>query len=189
MAVDPETVREVDAALDLYQYLQPVNAAEERERFLDAVDDGESYNPSYEYRSFDRSDAVQTALERLTETAETRLEERLVAGLRSRCRMVSAIGTPDITAASEHHYGAPRPDLVAAARELFTPPSEHGEASTGAETVVAMFNTLFDRLDVDYEAAAGDNDIIRNNPGASRILVPQGKSYSVAAAKRLLVHE
>ncbi|MFB6294727.1 MAG: tyrosine/phenylalanine carboxypeptidase domain-containing protein [Candidatus Nanohaloarchaea archaeon] len=188
MALPADTVADLDATLDLYHYLQPVNTAEERERFMDAVEDGEPYAPSYEYPGFDHDD-VAAALEELEQAAETRLEEQVVAGLRSRHRMITAIGTADITAASREHYGAPSESMFAAAREQFTAPDRDGEATVESRVVRDAFNAVFDHLGVDYTAALGDNDIIRNSPHESRILVPQDKSYTADAAARLLVHE
>ncbi len=189
MALPQDTVADLDAMLDLYHYLQPVNAAEEREQFMAAVEDGRTYTPSYRYRDFDQDEEVAGALAELEDSAETVLEERLVAGLRSRHRMIAAIGTGELTAMSGEHYGSPSTDLVAAARDQFTPPDDTGTESIQSEVVTEAFNALFDRLGVDYAASMGDNEIIRNSPHESRILVPQDKSYTVDGAKRLLVHE
>ncbi|MDY6762017.1 MAG: DUF1704 domain-containing protein [Candidatus Nanohaloarchaea archaeon] len=189
MGLDGDVVAEVDAALDLYHHLQPVNADEERAAFMDAVADDDTYNPSYRYPGFEEEDAVRNRLEALDDAAETRLEGSVVTALRSRLRIITAIGDQEITAASRQHYGSPVSELVGAAEEQFVPPGDDRERTVQAGTVTAAFNALFDRLDMDYTASRGDNDIIRSSPHEARILVPREKSYTVDAAKRLLVHE
>ncbi|MDY6770098.1 MAG: DUF1704 domain-containing protein [Candidatus Nanohaloarchaea archaeon] len=188
--MDADTVAELDGLLDLFHYIQPVNSDEERERFLDAVEAGERYDPSYTYRAFEDGDTARELLDAVEDAAGTALEERLAAGLRGRFEMMTAIGTGRITERSAAHYGEPGEELVAAARAAFT---ESGggkqDAAVDGAQLKEAFDALFDEIDVSYSCRTTDVDIIRNSSGERRILVPADKTYSVSAARRLLVHE
>ncbi|MDY6768643.1 MAG: DUF1704 domain-containing protein [Candidatus Nanohaloarchaea archaeon] len=189
MAVSQDAVEQLSEHLDLFHYLQPVNAEEERERFFTAVDDGDTYNPSYQYRGFSDGGVCRELLTEIEDAAEGRLEESMAASLRSRLRMIEAIGSDEITERSAAHYGRPDAALVDAARDQFEPPADGGGGEVDAAALQAAFTALFDTLDVSYGCETGDTSIIRNDPQAKRIIVPADKEYGVTAAKRLLVHE
>ncbi len=188
MALPTETVEQLSSTLDLFHYLEPVNREAERERFYDAVEDGEAYNPSYEYRAFAAEEPTEL-LAGLADAAETGLEQRLVAAIRGRLAMMQAIGSPDVTDRSRSHYGSPGPGLVSAAREMFTLGDDDAPETVDGRKLKEAFDRLFEEVGISYGCELVDADIIRNNPREKQVQVPRDKQYTVAAAKRLLVHE
>ncbi|MFB6076796.1 MAG: tyrosine/phenylalanine carboxypeptidase domain-containing protein, partial [Candidatus Nanohaloarchaea archaeon] len=183
--MDDDLVREVLDQLDLYGFLRPTNYEEERDRFLDAVADGEAYSPRYTYSVPVDAGEIAGMIDRLAVDGDA-LGERLAAALRGRLNLVTAIGSGDITAASTEVYGRPDDGVVAAARDRFHPPRDAADRSVAAGDLIEAVNRLFDRLNVDYGAETGSET--RNDPAHRRIVVAD-HAYTPRQARRLLVHE
>lgn len=189
MALPADAVEQLSDHLDIFHYIEPVNSDEEREAFHAAVEEGRRYNPSYKYRECSAADGARKLLEEVATAAEGTLERSLVAAFRGKLRMIEAVGSPDITERSQAYYGSPDTELVNAAQEQFAPPGAAGEKAVGSTHMREAFEALFDEIGVSYGCEVADVDIVRNAPRAEGILLPRGKTYTVADAKRLLVHE
>lgn len=189
MALSRDKVDRLSELLDLYHYLQPENGEEEKERFLSSLENGSVYNPSYSYPEFGEMEKSRRLLEELSTSAETSLEESLMEALQGRLLMMEAIGSESITKRSGEHYGQPGEELVGEAREKFSTAPGGGEKNIGSGQLEEAFRLLFQELGISYSCEIRGVDIIRNSPGEKRILIPEKKKYSVADAKRVLVHE
>ncbi len=188
MAVDGARVAAFLDTVDLFDRLYPENYDEERDRFMDAVADGERYTPRYRYPGFDRPPA-DTVLAEMREQAADALDRRLLAHLESRLEMVAAIGSSDITETSAAHYGQPDDALVAAAKAAYRAPGGTGDGGVSSDALRDAYGRLFDALGMEYRCRLVDAETIRHEAAEQAILLPRGKEYGRTQAKRILIHE
>ncbi len=189
MAVSREQVEAVLNVLDLYDAIYPANYEEEKQQFFTAVEQGNTYNPQYTYDVPD-TDAVEQQLAALEAGADSALDERLVSRLRGTQRMIAAIGTPEITAATEAVYGTPDDTMVTAATEMYQEPIDRSDEQViSAATVKSAFEQLFDTLGMAYECRLIPEETNRNDPLQQQILIGEDITFSPMRAKRMVIHE
>lgn len=189
MTVSREQVDAVLNLLDLYDAIYPTNYEEEKQRFFDALDAGEQYNPQYTYTTPDM-ETVEDRLIALENTAASRLDKQLVAGMRGTQQLIAAIGSPAITDVSKDVYGTPDDDMVQAAENMHQEPVDRSdEPAIPAETIQAVFEQLFDTLGMTYECRLIPEETNRNDPLQQQILIGEDITFRPLRAQRMLIHE
>jgi hypothetical protein len=189
MAISQAQVETVRDTLDLYDAIYPANYENEKDRFFDAIDDDAVYNPQYTY-DLPSMEQVDALLDAITADASTELGERLVAGLRATKRLMTAIGTPEITPRSKKIYGEPDAATVQAAKAMYREPTDDDDPeSITAETMQAAFERLFSALDMAYECRLIPAETNRNDPLTQEILIGENMAFSPTRAHRMLIHE
>lgn len=189
----PTLISQIEAALEhlnIYDHIYPTNYAEEKEAFFTAVDDGEAYDPQYEYAEFEHRSKVAKLLDDIQKVVETPLQQQLLTGLRGKLRMITAVGTPEITDTSKAVYGFPSEETVEKAEEMERPPNnDDGDVTVDTEQLQQAYTEMFDRLGMEYRCKLVDVEQVRNDPLNKQVILPKNVEYTEMRAKRNLVHE
>ena len=139
-------------------WVNPINATEERGKFISAVERGVTYNPRFEYSAltYKPSDYVAKIEDIKIDdsTAWGAILERTRQYLIDKLLMIAARGSHAFSTLSQKTYGSPDEKLIKRAKELLAPPPAKPEKERflWPEEVVTQLNQVLREMKLDWVA-------------------------------------
>ncbi len=192
-----DVIFEIFHDFNFFDYVNPVNGEEEREKFLSAWNDRGMYQPQFEYRPPPKDlKESQTRLRELkfgTEALDICYEKTLQELLRI-LEAVEAVGTEKITARSVGLYGTPSPELIKEARQMMREGKRASKEprEVGVRGLAERFREQLreDRID-GWDVVEDPNGVMLASTDSAhhKIRLQSGIILSPSMVNRLLQHE